>query len=120
MSESNDDLEETQRRLERTTLSIQEGHWEVDVDTGKHWASNSYLALLGYPPQPDLLDTAEKAQQLVHPEDWEMSYVVMQRHLAAGTPYEVEIRLRLANGSYRWFKLRGFAEADANGKASRI
>jgi two-component system sensor histidine kinase/response regulator len=120
MSESKADLEETQRRLERTTLSIQEGHWEVDVNTGAHWASSSYLALLGYPPQTDQFDTLVKAEVLVHPEDRDLSYVVLQRHMAAGTPYEVEIRMQLANGSYRWFKLRGFAEPDGAGKLRRI
>src|SRR5262249_18399862 len=35
-------LRETQRRLERASMSIQEGHWEIDVRTRRHWASKSY------------------------------------------------------------------------------
>jgi PAS domain S-box-containing protein len=113
-------LQETQRRLERVTMSIQEGHWEVDLRTGKHWTSRTYLALLGYPADSDVYDTVEKAHKLIHPEDREMAHVIMQRHFASGTPFEVEVRMQLAEGGYRWFKMRGSAELDSQGNPFRI
>ena len=45
-----EELRDAQRRLERASLSSQEGHWEVDVRTGRAWVSASYCALLGYGP----------------------------------------------------------------------
>ena len=94
-------------------MSIQEGHWEVDLRTGRHWTSKSWLALLGFPPDSDAYDTVEKARELIHPEDREMAHLTMRRHFAAGTPFEIEARLQLAEGGYRWFKMRGSADGSA-------
>jgi PAS domain S-box-containing protein len=113
-------LQETQRRLERVTMSIQEGHWEIDLRTDTHWTSKSWLALLGLPAESDAYDTVQKSHRLIHPEDREMVHVTMQRHFAAGTPFEVEARLQLAEGGYRWFKMRGSAELDSQGNPFRI
>jgi len=113
-------LQETQRRLERASRSIQEGHWELDLLTGRNWVSKSYLALLGFPQDSAECDTREKVQDLVHPDDREMADVMRQRHFAGGPPCDLEIRLRLASGDYHWFRLRGSAEFDMGGRPLRM
>ena len=113
-------LEDTQRRLDRASLSIQEGHWEIDLGSGRHWASKSYLALLGYSEDALDLDTLDKVKNIVHPEDIGITQAAALGHLAGGVPYDVEIRLRTHDGSYRWFRLRGCAEWDAEGRALRL
>src|SRR5262249_18365195 len=90
------------------------------LKSGRHWTSTSYLALLGYPPESDAVDTPEKAGDLIHPEDREMVRVIVQRHFAAGTPYDLELRLRRADAEYRWFKMRGSAEVDSDGQPHRV
>ena len=54
--------ESVQRRLasvvlERASLSIQQGHWEVDQRTGVHRCSKPYLSLLGLPENSDACST---------------------------------------------------------------
>ena len=66
-----EELRDAQRRLERASMSIQEGHWEIDLLTGKHWASSNYYALLGYEPGEIELDTFETSTAMLHPEDAE-------------------------------------------------
>src|SRR5690606_33810080 len=114
------ELHEIQRRLERASLSTQEGHWELDLLTGKHWASSSYYVLLGYRPDDSHLDTFEKVRALVHPEEHARNEEITFRHVSDGTPYQFDTRLRMPDGSWRWFRLRGLAERDANGKPIRI
>jgi two-component system sensor histidine kinase/response regulator len=113
-------LRETQRRLDRASLSIQEGHWELELLTGRHWASKSYLALLGYSEDTLDLDSLEKVKAIIHPDDAPAATSATRRHLAGDPPYDVEVRLRAADGTYRWFRLRGTAERDANGQPLRM
>jgi len=113
-------LQETQRRLDRATLSMQEGHWELDRLTRRHWASRSYLALLGYAEGELEIETLDKVQSIIHPDDVPGTLAATESHLAGGPAYDVEVRLRTRNGSYRWFRLRGCAERNAEGVAVRL
>jgi PAS domain S-box-containing protein len=115
-------LDDAQRRLERASLSIHEGHFEVDLTTGKHWASSSYYALLGYGAGELALDTIEHVDAIIHPDYLstarEMS--ARQQLSATGTPYDHDLMLRHKDGSYRWFHVRGQIERDAEGRAVRL
>ncbi|MGD0678796.1 MAG: sigma 54-interacting transcriptional regulator [Polyangiaceae bacterium] len=51
----------------------------------------------------------------VHPDDPARLQAPLQAALANGTPFELETRLRAANGSYRWFLARGNPVRDDRG-----
>lgn len=108
-------LRDAERRLERASLSSSEGHWEVNLQTGRNWMSSSYHALLGY-REGALPRSYAKFRELEHPEDVARSDAAYQRHIATGEPYDLEMRIRTASGEYRWFRRRGTAERDARGK----
>jgi PAS domain S-box-containing protein len=110
-------LHEAQQRLERASLSVQEGHWELDLRVGKHWASSNYYALLGYEPGEIPLDSIEAVRSIIHPEDDPRVGQVAHAHIHSGAEHDVEMRLRCKGGEYRWFHLRGNAQRDANGVA---
>jgi two-component system, sensor histidine kinase and response regulator len=112
MSAADKDLLE---RLERASLSIQQGHWEVDQRTGAHWTSKTYLSLLGLPEGSEECNTMEKAAGRIHPDDREAGLLAAQRHFAGAPPFDIELRLRLADGTHRWFRVRGSARFDADG-----
>ena len=57
------ELRVAQRRLERASFSIQEGHWEIDWLARKHWASSNYYALLGYATGRDRVRDVREARQ---------------------------------------------------------
>ncbi len=113
-------LEDIQRRFERAALSTHEGHWEVDLETHRHWASSSYYLLLGFPPDSTHLDVLEKAQALIHPDDVPSTHEITTQRIADGKLYDIDMRLKCADGEYRWFRLRGMAERDASGKTVRV
>jgi len=115
-----EELHDAQRRLERASLSIHEGHWESDLVSRKHWASSSYCALLGYRPDEIKLDDLDQVSALIHPDDRLITQELSSRHMAAGTPYEHELRLRLRDGQFRWFSVRAQAERDAEGRPIRL
>jgi hypothetical protein len=113
-------LHDAQRRLERASLSIHEGHWETDLVTRKHWASSSYCLLLGYDPSELPLDFMEQVDRLIHPDDLPVAREISTRHIETATAYQHETRLRHKDGSYRWFLVRGLAEKGADGRPIRL
>ncbi|HUK01584.1 MAG TPA: PAS domain-containing protein [Steroidobacteraceae bacterium] len=115
-----DALRDAQRRLERATLSIHEGHWERDLVTNKHWASSSYYALLGYSADEVDVSDIDHVNKIIHPDDLPSTQQASEQHVIAGGPFEDEMRLRLKDGSYRWFLVRGMAEHDNEGHPIRV
>jgi len=115
-----DELQAAQRRMERASKSVQEGHWEIDLVTLKHWASSNYYALLGYAPNETCLDTLDKVRALVHPDDSERAGRSARDHLLGNIPHDVELRVRTKSGEYRWYRMRGSCERDENGVALRM
>ena len=60
---------------------------------------------------------AEQQEALVHPEDRPAVTAKWSAALAAGTPLELEYRLRRHDGEYRWHIMRARPFKDAGGKA---
>jgi len=112
-----DALHEAQRRLERASFSVQEGHWELDLRANKHWASSNYYALLGYAPGEISLETLEAIGTIIHPDDHDRVERGARAHIYEGADHDLEMRLRCKGGEYRWFHLRGNAQRDEKGVA---
>jgi formate hydrogenlyase transcriptional activator len=55
----------------------------------------------------------------VHRDDSERLRTVAERALATGSPYELELRLRDSDGSYRWFLARSNPVHDDKGQVVR-
>jgi len=112
-------LAQAERRLERAALVSLEGHWELDFKNRTRWHSASFQALLGYEAKP-LTDELDLAAKATHPEDREISRECFRRHTESGSPFDVQVRLLTADGSWRWFRMRGGVEFDARGETSRV
>src|SRR2546426_240060 len=54
-----------------------------------------------------------------HPDDAERIKAVGDRAIISGSPYELEVRLRAADGSYRWFLARYNPVRDDQGQIMR-
>jgi PAS domain S-box-containing protein len=54
-----------------------------------------------------------------HPEDAERIKAVGEQAIISGSPYELEVRLRAADGSYRWFLARYNPVRDDQGEVIR-
>ncbi len=55
----------------------------------------------------------------LHPDDREPTAAAWSRALRTGRPYEIEHRVRLADGSYAWHLSRGVPVRDAQGRVVR-
>jgi len=96
-----------------------DGLWEYDLAQGDLHCSRRCLELLDYgtdefPRAADFLATA------LHPEDAPFARDAVSRGLEDGTPADIECRLRTRSGEYRWFRARGRAQRDAEGRTIRV
>jgi len=60
-----------------------------------------------------------RTSDAVHPDDLPLTVAALTRAIQTGEPYEVEHRLRRADGVYRWFHTRGLALRDKEGRIVR-
>ena len=114
------ELRDAQRRLERASLSSDEGHWDLDLATGNAWNSPSFFSLLGYAATYEGFRTRKSYLKHVHPEDWPREEATFTEHIEQGTPLVMEIRMLRADGEWRWIRLRGMAEFDEQRKPVRM
>ncbi len=113
------ELQASQERYELAIKGTDDGIWDWDIPSGRIFWSSRLEELLGFGPheiQPDIVTWAER----LHEDDRERTQAVLAAHLEKNELYDVDYRLRLKDGTYRWFRARGRAIRDAGGKAVRM
>ncbi|MEE8126839.1 MAG: PAS domain S-box protein [Nitrospirales bacterium] len=119
-------LREQLERYHIAAQGSQEGLWEGRPLPGRPWHdpetpawySSQFMTLLGYEEHefPPVLGSWASS---LHPEDRGRIFQAMQDHIENHLPYEVESRLKTKQGEYRWFKGKGQAIFDEQGKFIR-
>jgi PAS domain S-box-containing protein len=109
----------SEERHARAVRGTHDGVWDWDIATGEDYLSPRWKELLGFQPD-ELVNHVNTFFSRIHPNDLARVKAAMQAHLKKRTPYDVEMRLRSKDGSYRWFRSRGEAERDARGKPVRM
>jgi len=80
------------------------------------YANRVALAYLGM----SIEDWRQRSKQSdVHPDDSERVKAYAEHSMSTGAAYELEVRLRHADGSYRWFLSRYNPVSDDNGRIMR-
>jgi PAS domain S-box-containing protein len=115
-------LEVSQERYALAAAGADDGIWDWDLAAGTAYESARARALQGLPPQRETQPLAELRGLLqVHPDDNPRREATMQAHLDGRTPaYEVDYRVRHADGQWRWIHVRALCIRDAEGRPHRI
>lgn len=108
-------------RLEAATRGTSDGLWDWQVDSENAWYSDRFWTLLGFPEDgPFPPETLESFRERLHPDDEASVWEAVRRHVEEGREYNIEYRLRMKTGEYRWFHARGDSQRDASGRAVRM
>ncbi len=112
-------LQESEERYQLAVAGSNDVLWDWDIIKNRVYHSPQYEKLLGY--QPGNMDSYEAWLTYLHPDDKQRAEDAMDAHLKnAGTAYNVEYRIQAKSGDYRWFRARGAALRDDNGKPYRV
>jgi two-component system sensor histidine kinase/response regulator len=112
------ELHEAQLRFQRAINGTQDGLWELE-SSGSAWISPRLIELLGY-GVGELPASTNFLREFLHPDDVATVEDATRAHYEQGIPYDVEVRLRMRQGNYRWFRARATAERDAQGRPVRL
>ncbi|MEM5310771.1 EAL domain-containing protein [Paraburkholderia sp. JHI869] len=109
----------SEERLSLGFEGINAGLWDWDLDNDRAYYSRYLYQQLGYGDGDLPMDT-RAFNALVHPADLLRLRETIINHLKHDSLYDVEYRLRMADGQYLWCRGRGKAIRDESGRATRI
>lgn len=121
--ESEYDIAMTRFSLSREMLN--DGLWDLQIINGDplhpnnvFWWSPQFRKLLGFETVEEFPDVIDSWASRLHPDDSQHTLGAFIKHLndhSGATGYDVEYRVRLKNGNYRWFRARGQTRRDKDG-----
>ncbi len=93
------------------------GAWEYDVEAEElTWTEQTY-EIHGLPPDAEM--TPGEAIEAYHPDDRATIREAFERAVETGESYDVELRIRTAEGELRWVRTRGDPQTE-NGRLVRV
>jgi len=117
-------------RFDLMSLATSNGLWDLTLIEGRalsdeypFWWSDTFRSLLGYTDQNDFPDVLGSWANLLHPEDAQSTLDAFSAHLddkSGQTPYNLDYRLKMKTGEYRWFHAEGATKRDQLGNALRV
>ncbi|USQ98104.1 PAS domain-containing sensor histidine kinase [Caulobacter sp. RL271] len=116
LSSSEVALRDSERELQQIVSSIPGLTWSSDAQGATRFWSQQYLDYAGA-ELDDVLGF--KFADYIHPDDREPIMEMWAGIIAAGEPGEAELRLRRADGEYRWFLIRACPFFDEQGNLTQ-
>jgi hypothetical protein len=102
------------------------GLWDAILFNGdamhpkSRWTwSPEFRRLCGFTDETDFPNVVQSWSDRLHPEDVEPTFAAFGGALQTGKQYDTTYRLRMKDGSYRWFRATGGVVKDQHGIARR-
>lgn len=124
------ELEGLVTRYDLINRALVEAPWDMVVVAGdpvnpnnEFWWSPQFRKTLGFNDETDFPNLLSSWSDRLHPEDAEPTLQSFANHLndyTGKTPYELDYRLQLKNGEYRWFHASGETVRDEKGVPLRV
>ncbi len=111
-------LRESEERLRLAQETAHVAVWDLDVRTGRVTHSPELLRIYGL--EADAIDTYDRWQERVHPDDLERVETEREAALAKDEPFDIEFRIVRPSGEVRWVSVIGRGYRDASGEPVRV
>lgn len=109
-------LSESDDRFKGLADAVPQMVWATPADGKPDYYNQRWYDYTGLKPG----DSDGDAWSLVlHPDDRERAVATWQKAVDSGEPYEIEYRLRRADGAYRWALGNGLPQRGADGRVVR-
>lgn len=116
LESSTREIAERERQLRLLTEAIPQQIWAADAQGRIEYCNHNLLEHLG----KTAIDLQGEAFfSVVHPEDAPLFRQGWDAARNSGGRFETEARIRIANGSYRWFLVRGVPQRATSGEILR-
>jgi len=125
-SRNSKDLESKAEWLDTLSNYCGIGLWDAVLYEGDamhpkaKWTwSAEFRRLCGYRSQSEFPDVVTSWSDRLHPDDRDATFAAFGATCATGVGYDVRYRLKVKDGSYRWFRATGGVVLDANRRPRR-
>jgi diguanylate cyclase (GGDEF)-like protein/PAS domain S-box-containing protein len=112
-------LRASQQRYDYAISGTNDGIFDWSLANHELYLSPRFEQLLGHAPGT-LHESAGSFLRRVHRDERRHALALLKQHLANGDPFDLEFRLRMADGSHRWFRFRGRSVIGERGKPQRM
>ncbi len=123
LRQSEQALRESEERYQLAVDGANEGLWDWDLPSDMLFLSPRAQQVLSLGPggEPRRPRRDWIALATYHPDDMPRTRAALAAHLQGRTPnFDVEYRLRHADGHWHWYRQHGIALRDATGRAYRM
>jgi PAS domain S-box-containing protein len=116
LQRSNLEIQESERRLRLLTEAIPQQLWGADAVGNIEYCNQHLREYIG---KAAATRQGEEFFDVIHPEDAPLFHQGWLAALASGEKFEVEVRVRGADGAYRWFLIRSVSQRSESGEIAR-
>ena len=115
-------LRQSEARYQLAVDGANQGLWDWDLETDMMFTSQRVQELLGLTPSEPLRPRREwVARMTFHPDEIEAVRAAISDHLHGSTRhFEIEYRLKHRSGAWHWYRQRGLALRDEQGRPYRM
>ena len=109
-------------RIQLSSASSEVEEIANNVNNTFTW-TDEFRSMLGYQNEKDFPNVLDSWSSRLYPEDHDRSLAALSDHLldyTGKTPYDVQYRLKLKHGEYRWFRATGTTIRDQQGVADEL
>jgi len=117
--DAENDLRISEERFEYAVLASNDGIWDWSLRSEHLFLSARFEMLLGFEPG-GLQETPASFIRRIHPRDRHAAARELRTYLRSGNRFDLEFRIRMQDGGYRWFRTRGRSVLDVDGKPRRM
>ena len=127
---SEEQLQSVVTRYDLINQALVEAPWDMTVEQGdpvnpknEFWWSPQFRKTLGFKDENDFPNVMSSWSDRLHPDDKQMALDAFTAHLmdfSGRTPFDVDYRLQLKSGEYRWFHAGGTTLRDSKGAPLRV
>jgi two-component system, cell cycle sensor histidine kinase and response regulator CckA len=108
-------LRESEERYRLLVANIPDVTWTADRQARNTFISPNVEKMLGYSPEQILREGSGIWLSYGHPDDYERVKAAYEALFAAGTPFDVEYRVRTSDGQWVWLRDRAMATYEKHG-----
>jgi diguanylate cyclase (GGDEF)-like protein/PAS domain S-box-containing protein len=113
------ELRRSEERFEYAILASNDGIWDWTLRSEDLYFSARFESLLGFEPGA-MRETPASFLRRIHPRDRHAAALGLRTNMRTGNSFDFEFRIRMQDGSYRWFRTRGRSVLGPDGRPRRM
>jgi len=122
LSISEEKIKQSEKRYQLAVSGSNDGIWDWNLEDESVYLSPKFIDMLGLESQvaEKISENGKQLAKFIHPEDLGKLTKAIKSHLRENTPCDCELRIKVGNGNYRFYRIKGQALRASDGRAERM